>query len=381
MLGIIDRYLLAEAAKFFLAIIAVLLLVVASMLFLRTLEEVNVGALSVHLVLRFLGYQIVRDIASVLPPAFFLAVLMTLSRLSRDSELIALGACGIGPGRQLRTLLLLALPVALCTGWISIGLKPWAATGIHQIRLQQQDQGAQIAGLQPGRFYVEERGELVLYIGSIDRAQQLGDVFILDRRDEIEHLIISQGGRHRIEADTGDHIVTLARGHRFDGNPGTGAFRISEFEEYRVRIRAQRPAPAVTSKRTALPTTVLVRSPDPGDRAELEHRFAAPLAVIVLTIVAIPLVTLSPRERGAGRLLLALLAYFSFFNLQRLAEGWMADGITPLWLTSYWYQALILIIVYLVLLPESLWLKRILRWLRPRRAVDQSRRALAPSHL
>ncbi|WP_296806167.1 LPS export ABC transporter permease LptF [Thiocapsa sp.] len=360
MLGIVDRYLLLEAAKVFSAIVAILVLVVASMLFLRTLEEVNVGALSAHLVIKFLAFQVVRDMPNLLPPAFFLALLVTLSRFSRDSELIAMSACGIGPRRVLGALLLLAVTVAMVTAWISLSLQPWAATGIHQIRMQQKEQAAQIAGLQPGRFYLEERGELVLYIGDIDRRQSLGDVFIIDRRDDVARLVVSQGGQHRIEENTGDHIVTLSRGHRFDGDPGSAAFMIGEFEEYRIRIRSSGPAQGVISKRSTTPTRDLLASHELADRAELEHRLAAPLAILVLTIVAIPLVALSPRERSSGRLFLAFLAYFSFFNLQRLAENWLATGVTPVWLTSFWYQVLILGVVYLVLLPESLWLKRMI---------------------
>lgn len=360
MLGIVDRYLLSEATKVFSAIVAILVLIVASMLFLRTLEEVNVGALSVHLVLNFLAFQVVRDMPNLLPPAFFLALLVTLSRFSRDSELIAMSACGIGPRRLLHALLLLAVPVALLTAWLSLVLQPWAAAGIHQIRMQQKEQAAQIAGLQPGRFYLEQRGELVLYIGDIDRRQSLGDVFILDRREDVTRLVVSEGGQHRLEEETGDHIVTLSSGHRFDGDPGSAAFMIGDFEEYRIRIRASGAAQGVISKRSTTPSSTLLASSELPDRAELEHRLAAPLAILILTVVAIPLVALSPRQRSSGRLFLAFLAYFSFFNLQRLAENWLATGATPAWLTSFWYQILILGVVYLVLLPESLWLKRLI---------------------
>lgn len=360
MLGIVDRYLLSEATKVFFAILAILILIVASMLFLRTLEEVNVGALSVHLVLSFLGFQVVRDLPSMLPPAYFLALLVTLSRLSKDSELIALSACGIGPRRLLRALLLLAVPVALLTGWVSVILQPWAAAGIHQIRIEQQNQASQIAGLQPGRFYMEERGDLVLYIGAMDRHQSLADVFILDRREAVPRLVTSKSGLHRLEAQTGDHLVTLSSGHRFDGAPGSAAFLIGQFDEYRIRIRASGAPQGIISKRSTTPTRELMASPELDDRAEVEHRFSAPLAILVLTILAVPLVALSPRQRGSGRLILAFLAYFSFFNLQRLAESWLASGVTPLWLTSFWYQLVILGVVYLMLLPESLWLKRML---------------------
>lgn len=367
MLGIIDRYLLREVIALFLAILLVVMLVVASLLFLRTLEEVNVGALSLGLVLRFLGLQVLRDSASLLPPVFFLAVLITLSRLSHDSELIALQASGIGPGRLYRALLLLALPVALLTASLSLWLQPWAASGIQKIRLEQKDQATQIAGLQPGRFYVEEGGQVVVYIGAMDRQRALGDVFILDRRGGGSQLVVSQGGRHRLEEETGDHLVTLTRGRRFDGEPGTGAFLIGEFEEYQIRIRANDPVPEIGHKRTTAPTHEL-RIEDRAERTEFEHRLGAPLAIFTLLLLAVPLVNGSPRQSTSGRILLALLAYLCFFNLQRLAEHWLASGLTPAWLGSLWYQALILLMVYLALLPGSLWMRRLTKALRQGRA-------------
>lgn len=364
MLGLLDRYLLREAAKVFLAIVLVLVLILASLMFLRTLEEVNLGGLGVDVVFRYLSLQIQRDVSSLLPPAFFLAILVTLARFARDSELIAMQACGVGSPRLYRTFLILAVPVALITGWIALDLKPRAAAGIQEIRLQQKEQAAQIAGLQSGRFYVEQRGEVVVYIGEIDRRKSLGDVFVLDRRGDRTRLVVSESGRHRIEDATGDHLVTLNKGHRFDGRAGSGAYLISDFEQYELRLAGEGPTQRASNKRATIPTPDLMRSDDPADRVELEHRLAAPLSILTLVLLAIPLVDPSPRRRATGRVLLALLAYFSFFNLQRLAESWMATGVTPQWLGSLWYQFAILVFVHLLLLPETFWLKRLSRRLR-----------------
>lgn len=365
MFAIVDRYVLREVTLVFLAIIVVLILIVASLMFLRTLEEVNVGGLGVEVVLRFMRLQLMRDTSSLLPPAFFLAMLVTLSRLSRDSELIAMNACGVGPLRIYRTLLLLSIPVALITAWFALVLQPQAAAGIQEIRLQQKEQATQVAGLQPGRFYVEEDGEVVVYIGEIDRRKSLGDVFILDRRGGNTRLVVSDGGAHRIEEATGDHLVNLSSGHRFDGQPGSGAYLIGDFKEYQIRISGSGPTRRASTKRATTPTLDLLKSTDIADRVELEHRLAAPLAIFVLAMMAIPLVDISPRQRTSGRIVLALLAYFSFFNLQRLAESWFEAATTPAWLGSLWYQFAVLALVYAVVLPESFWVRRLRYRLRP----------------
>jgi lipopolysaccharide export system permease protein len=75
---------------------------------------------------------------------------------------------------------------------------------------------------------------------------------------------------------------------------------------------------------------------------------------------------LSPRRRSSGRLFLAFLAYFAFFNAQRLAEEWMTDGVTPPWLGALWYQAVIVALVFLALLPGSYAFRRLVARLRGR---------------
>jgi lipopolysaccharide export system permease protein len=221
-----------------------------------------------------------------------------------------------------------------------------------------------VAGLQAGRFYVEDEGKLVVYIGAIGPEKGLERVFILDRRDDVQRVVVSEGGRHRLDDSTGDHLVSLLNGYRFDGSPGQANYMVGKFEEYQIRLRSSGDSQRAVNKRSAASTSSLLDSDDIADRTELEHRIAAPLAILALTIAAVPLVSISPRQRTSGRMLLAFIAYFAFFNLQRLAEIWMASGATPPWLTSLWYQALIVALIYVALLPESFWYRRLLARLK-----------------
>jgi lipopolysaccharide export system permease protein len=362
---IIDRYILLEVSKVLGAVVGVLLLITLSLLFLRTLEEVNVGALNTNLVLRFLGFQILRDLASLLPPAFFLAVLVALGRLARDSELIAIAASGMGPGRIYRALANVVLPLVLLTAWFALDLQPWAAAQIQRIRVQQSEQVSQIAGLQAGRFYQQDDGRVTVFVGQIDGDQQLRNLFIHDVRGSARRIVLSDTGLHRLDPVTGDHEVTLLDGRRYDGTPGAADYAIGRFQRYRLRIPAKDPGNQASRKRSTIPTRELWGSEGLADRAELEHRLSGPVAIFSLALIAVPLSATSPRQRSTGRMVLAFLTYFGFFNLQRVAEGWMEGGITPTWLGSLWYQGLILLVVYLVLLSDSYWYRRLMRRLFP----------------
>jgi lipopolysaccharide export system permease protein len=361
-LRIIDRYVLLEAGKLLIGIVGVLLLISVSMLLLRTLEEVNLGALNAELVGRFLGLQVLRDVSSLLPPAFFLAALLALGRMARDSELIAIAAGGMGPWTLYRGLGLVALPLTLATAWLSLDVQPWAATEIQRIRALQTEQASQVAGLQAGRFYQQEEGKVTLFIGQLEGDRQLRHLFIQDNRGPVAHTVLSDSGRHWLDAATGDRQIELIDGRRYDGNPGMADFTIASFDRYLLRIEAQDQSTLVTRKRSTVPTQALLGTGVLADRAELEHRLSSPLAILCLALIAVPLSETSPRQRGTGRMFLAFLTYFAFFNLQRVAEGWFEDGVTPVWLGSLWYQALVLVVVYLVLLSDSYWVRRL--WCR-----------------
>lgn len=361
MLGIVDRYILLEVLKVFMAILGTFLLVVLSMLFLRTLEEVNVGALGSDIVLRFVGLQIARDLSSLMPPAFFISVLVALGRMSRDSELIALSACGLGNGRIYRSLFYLALPIALLTAWLFFTLRPLVISEIQKILHQRKDQAHQVSGIKQGRFYQYEQGLITIYAEKIEDKKRFRNVFIHDRRQDRIRLVISETGVRCVDEASGDQFVTLLNGHHYEGIPGQPDYSISAFERYNLRIELTGFEHFQTRKRASFRTKTLLGSEDLEDQAELQYRIGSPLAIFTLTLLTIPLTEKSPRQRAGGRIFLALLTYFSFFNMQRLAETWFETRVTPSWLGSLWYQALMLVLVLAILLPEGYRRKRLIR--------------------
>lgn len=366
MLTVIDRYVLLEVAKVFTAIVVTLVLITSSVLFLRSLEEVNVGALSSDTAFRYLGYQLLRDSGHLVAPAFFLAALVALGRMARDSELIALQACGVGPVPMYRALLFLALPLALLTAWLALAVQPEAAARIQMIRELQGQQETQIAGLQAGRFYTQADGDIIFYAVRFDARKRLQGVFLHDRRTDKPRLVLADIGYYQEKEDTGERFIVLERGRRYDGAAGMGDFGIGEFDRYQLRLEDPVSGGAMSRrKRSTRKTLDLIASGDRGDWVELQHRIANPLALFALGLIAIPLTATSPRQSGSGRLILALVTYFAFFNLQRLAESWLEFGISPSWLGSLWYQPLLVALVFAILAPRSFWIerKRALQWL------------------
>ncbi|NCA87593.1 MAG: LPS export ABC transporter permease LptF [Gammaproteobacteria bacterium] len=359
MIAVIDRYLLREVIKIFLAVLGTVLLIVVSLLMLRALEDINAGALASDIVLRFMGLRILSDLPSLLPPIFFVAVLLALGRMAQHSELIAFAACGIGPIRTYRALFFAAIPVALLAAWLTLHLRPQVVSELMQIRTLQQDEAQQLFGIKAGRFYQHDQGRITLYVDEIQDGSRLRNIFIHDQREDVIKVILSQEGLLREEEATGQQFVTLLAGQRYDGQPGTANYAIGEFDRYSLRLQPRQLDEVQSEKRATYPTQALLISGDRKDMAEFQFRLSSPLAVITLTLLAVPLTARSPRQRNTWRMFIAFLTYISFFNLQRVATNWYESGATPPWLGSLWYQLAVLGLVLAVVLPTGRWLRRI----------------------
>jgi len=355
MMAVIDQYLLKETLKVFLAILGTILLIVISLLMLRALEDVNVGALGSDIVLRFMALRIASDLPSLLPPIFFAAVLMALGRMAQHSELIAFSACGIGPIRTYRALFFAAIPIALTTAWLTLYLRPTVVSELMRMRINQQDEAQQLFGIRAGRFYLHDQGKITLYVDEIEGGSRLRNIFIHDAREAEIKVILSQEGMLQQDEATGEQLVTLLHGRRYDGKPGTANYAIGAFDRYSLQLEPRHTSEVITQKRATFSTLMLLGSQDLKDLSELQFRISSPLAVICLTLLAVPLTTHSPRQRNTWRLFVAFLTYISFFNLQRVAANWYETGVTPDWLGSLWYQALIMVLVLALVLPKGRW--------------------------
>lgn len=370
MFSIIDRYLLQETLKGLLTILTVLLLILVGHAFISNLQRVVAGVLTNEVILELLGLEVLRALAVLIPMAFFFAILYTLGRMYRDSEMTALSACGVSTLRIYRAFIFSALPLALLVAWLSFFVRPWAGQTVEEIRYEQKAM-ANITNLAEGRFNEYSQGDLVFYVKELssDR-QRMRDVFVQNRQHGQLGLINAEEGYQHVDAETGARYIVLTNGRRYEGLPGHLDYTITEFKEYGLLLNQEEVAP-LDLRRKAMASGDLWRSENIKDRAELQYRLALPLAVVLFTLISIPLSRSLPRQGMYGRLFFAFVIYFAFFNLLGVSGSWMEKGVTPAWLGRWWIHLLLLLVVMPLMLRNSVWgmaLKQHLQqWLQQRR--------------
>ncbi len=358
--SVIDRLLFRETMKTLLVILSVLALVLVATTMVKLLGKVAVGGLAQDLVLILAGLELVKVLGMLLPPAFFFSILWVLGRMYRDSEMVALQAAGVGAWRIFRAFMLSAVPLALFVTWLVFEVLPWAKLYSEQIKLAEEKSG-ELSMIRAGHFNEFSQGDLVIYAERLDKESgQLRNLFVQERLSGHPGLISALGARQYVDPPSGRRYVVMTQGHRFEDR-GEQGMALGDFDEYGFLVPEAPPLDADILPLSARDARDLLESSDPRDRAELQYRLTFPLAIFAFTLLSIPLSRSLPRQGLMGRFGLAVLIYFIFMNLQRVAERWLSEGVTPAWLGMWWLPGLLVVAALLVMWWDRWAFRRALR--------------------
>ncbi len=359
---IVFRYLSRELLVTMSAVSAVLLVIIMSGRFIKYLAQAAQGLLDPGVLLLIMGFRLPGFLQLILPLGLFLGILLAYGRLYLESEMTVLSATGMSQRRLLVYSLAPAALVAVVVGWLSLGLAPQGITEVDRI-LNQQDSLTEFDTLVPGRFQTLRGGSRVTYTRelSADRSE-LGGVFISETnvsrqtgKESGLSVLVAESGRQEVQPD-GSRYLILENGYRYDGNPGQADYRAIQYDTYGVLL----PKPEVSmelSEREALPTRELLGSDNIRHRTELQWRFSLPLLVFVVTVLAVPLAKVNPRQGRFLKLLPAILLYMTYLALLIAVRGALDKGRIPMALGLWWVHGLFLAIGLLMLYWEPIRLR------------------------
>ena len=319
-----DSTVRRELARGFGATLVVILTIVITMMLIRTLGQAAGGRVAPEDVVLVLGYFALGHLPTMLALSLFVAVVITLGRMYRDSEMTIWFTCGVGLGRFVRPVLRTAWPVLLVVGLLLLFVWPWGNRSGAELR-QRYEQRSDLTRVAPGTFQTSRDGSRVFFV---DRASREGveanNVFILARDRTSESVTSARSGR--LEAVGTDRVLVLEHGQRNELDAVTGRRSLASFEDYRVIVdeRAVRNAQALPPKARA--TLELIREPTLPHQGEIAWRFGLLFAAANLTLLGMGLAATHTRRASNWNLLLALLAFIVYFNLINLSQAWVAGG-------------------------------------------------------
>jgi lipopolysaccharide export system permease protein len=370
---IVFRYLSREVLLTLSAVSAVLLVIIMSGRFIKYLAQAASGALDPGSLFLIMGFRLPGFMQLILPLGLFLGILLAYGRLYLESEMTVLSATGMSQQRLLGLTMIPAAFVALIVAWLSLSLAPQGANQF-QLLLNKQDALTEFDTLVPGRFQALSDGSRVTYTEELtnDRTN-LSGVFISqkslgqDAKDRSISVLVAETGHQEVRPD-GSRWLILNNGYRYDGNPGLADYRAIKYDTYGVLLPKPDASDEVTD-RDAIPTLDLIGNPEPRAIAELQWRISLPLLVFIVTLIAVPLSRVNPRQGRFLKLLPAILLYMGYLTILISARGALEKGKLSPTLGLWWVHALFLAIGLLLLYWEPLRLK-----LASRRSVKEMTR-------
>jgi len=319
-----DSTVRRELARGFGATLVVILTIVLTSFLIRTVGQAASGAIAPQDVVLLLGYVALGHLPTMMALSLFVAVVVTLGRMYRDSEMAIWFASGVGLTRFVRPVLRTGLPALIVIALLLLVVWPWGNKNSIELRDRYQ-QRSDLSRVTPGVFQTSSDGQRVFFI---ERESADGvnarNVFILSQQDHAESVTSARAGRLETEGD--ERYLVLERGQRNDVDKRSGERTLSSFESYRVLAsdKAVRSAEARPPKATR--TIELIRRPTPQNQAELTWRFGMLLGAANLLLLGVGLAATNPRRASNWNLLFALMAFFTYYNLINLSQAWVAGG-------------------------------------------------------
>jgi lipopolysaccharide export system permease protein len=320
----VQRYVLREVLQTWLAVTGVLVAILVSNQLSRVLGQAADNQYGRRVVFDLIALGAIMNLSVIVPVGLLLAVVLTLGRMYHDSEMAALQACGFGPARLLLPLFCFAAVIALGLGWLVFVQVPQADTQVQLLR-QSAIKEAQFGQLDAGRFRSFSGGDAVFYAERVDQEGVLHNVFVQRESAGRIEVALADTATYSKTALNGVHLVTLFNGRRYEGVAGRDDFRVTEFREHGIPIST--PADLVATKDPdAKPTRELLGSDVPSDVAQLQFRVSTPLMALVLTLIAVPLSRLRPRQGRYARVGFAIVVYFVYSQLLYASKAWLEKG-------------------------------------------------------
>lgn len=354
------RYLLAQISRPMITTIVVALVALLAERTLRVVDLVVGWRGSLLVVVEMLGYLVPHYMGLAIPAAFFLGVLLTFARLSREGELAAIYASGVGLWQLLRPILVASVFLMLAVTLLASYLQPY---GRYAYRAAAQAlTNATFATLLQGGIFTTIGNTTYMVEGISPDRTRLERVFLYshDEKGSSVTVTASSGEVERATpmspimlrlTDGLQQVVRLPEkpGEETEG-PGTVVLRFRNFEtSFGDAMDGTEPR-GEDERELTLPELwrglwLTPRGIDDSEvLAEFYGRVLRIISLPVLPLLAIPLALGRIRGQRSYGLPIGLALLIGYHQLLHFGEALVDDGEAPavvaMWLPFAGFTAL-----------------------------------------
>lgn len=316
-----------ELARSFGASLVVLVTIIVTMTLIRTLSLASRGSVNPEEVMMVMGYTVLGYLPTVLTLSLFIAIVGTLSRMYRDSEMVIWFSAGRGLASLVRPLFSFAWPILMVTALLGLVIWPWANQQTQELKERYGRRG-DLERVAPGQFQESANGRRVFFLDKDTPDNKSGKNIFISSVERDKETVTSARSGH-VETIGDDQFLLLYNGQRLENSLKGEGLRISEFEVHGTRVTNNSLIPGENTPAKARSTLSLMTNPTPVNLGELAWRLGIALAGLNFVMLAVTVSSVNPRVGRSGNLVFALFAFTVYYNLLNLGQNWISNERVP----------------------------------------------------
>lgn len=339
---IIDRFILQELIVTFLLSISALLSALFIQQILRLSRISSETGVSFLLLLKLAPFIIPLFLVVAIPLSALISSTLTFSRLSTDREITAMRSAGISVYRMLLPVIIFSLGTFLLALLSSTTIQPVANKYIRQLSYETLKRERTL-GLHEGVF--NNLFNLLVYVKKLKEEDTLEGVLISDRSIMESKVITARRGRFLSDPSTEKLYLMLENGRIHFESEDREKYQMATFSTYYLRLETTGSIEKIRLFKEVwgmgieeLKSRLAEKKAEGKEREystlliEFHKKFSLPAAVLVLSILGVPVGIKSRFSSRFSGFILSILIIFCYYIIDTGFEILAVEGIIrPIW--------------------------------------------------
>ena len=316
----IARYIRRNLVTLFFAIFFIIGLFVFGNRIVLTLQESFKQGIPFQELIPLISFNMIRDVTLIITLSFFLAIILSISQLYKNSEAIVMNSMGLGDKHFIVFIQPTVLLTFIIITFLTIYAVPWAKQQKNIVE-EETKNASEFSFITEGEFEEFKQGDIVFYASESKTLDTLGEqnmeeIFIYSTNEEKPMIVLASEARKYIDPRTNSTYLRLKDGIRYQGIPSDENISILNFDLYDLEIISGelQKSLAIYTKIEGKSTVDLIKEGGSYANAELQWRLSQPITVLILSFFGIFLGKTSPRGGKGVNLLIGIIVFMLYNN-------------------------------------------------------------------
>ena len=329
----IAKYIMRNLVAYFCVITFIIGLVVFGNQFVLTVQESIDRGIPFQELMPLISFNMIRDVPVILVLSIFLAVIITISQLYKNSEAIVMNSIGLGDKAFLSAIKPLAIILFLFVLFLTAYAVPWAKQQKSAAE-EETKNASEFSFITEGKFESFKNGDIVFYASestSIDvgGVQNMEEIFIYASENGNPVIVLASDAKKYIDPKSKSIYLRLRDGVRYQGLPSSENINILNFDSYDLEIVSGEVQKSIATFTEIEEKTTLDLLKQGGllAIAELQWRLSLPLSILILVVFAVYLGKTSPRGGKGINILIGIFVFMLYNNGLLVAKSSIENGL------------------------------------------------------